>query len=124
MFSTPRIPVSLEFFPPKTPEGADKLRLVRQQLYPLQPTFCSVTFGAGGSTQEGTFGTVRAILAEGVDAAIERAIACVEAGADGIFAEAAYDLPTYQKFVDAVKVPVLEAYVNPAVPASTPALLN
>jgi methylisocitrate lyase len=48
-----------------------------------------------------------AIQAEGVDAAIERAIACVEAGADGIFAEAAYDLPTYQKFVDAVKVPVL-----------------
>ncbi|HVL09099.1 MAG TPA: isocitrate lyase/phosphoenolpyruvate mutase family protein, partial [Burkholderiaceae bacterium] len=38
---------------------------------------------------------------------IERAIACVEAGADGIFAEAAYDLPTYRRFVDAVKVPVL-----------------
>ena len=48
-----------------------------------------------------------AIQAEGVDAAIERAIACVEAGADGIFAEAAYDLPTYQRFVEAVKVPVL-----------------
>ncbi len=48
-----------------------------------------------------------AIQAEGVDAAIERSIACVEAGADGIFAEAAYDLPTYKKFVDAVKVPVL-----------------
>ena len=41
------------------------------------------------------------------DAAIERAIACVEAGADGIFAEAAYDLATYRRFVDAVKVPVL-----------------
>lgn len=48
-----------------------------------------------------------AIQMEGVDAAIDRAIACVEAGADGIFAEAAYDLPTYKKFVDAVKVPVL-----------------
>jgi len=48
-----------------------------------------------------------AIAMEGVDAAIERALACVEAGADGIFAEAAYDLPTYKKFVDAVKVPVL-----------------
>lgn len=48
-----------------------------------------------------------AIQAEGVDAAIERAIACAEAGADGIFAEAAYDLPTYKRFVDAVKVPVL-----------------
>ena len=48
-----------------------------------------------------------AIQVEGVDAAIERAIACVEAGADGIFAEAAYELPTYRRFVDAVKVPVL-----------------
>ena len=48
-----------------------------------------------------------AIAVEGLDSAIERAIACVEAGADGIFAEAAYDLPTYKKFVDAVKVPVL-----------------
>lgn len=48
-----------------------------------------------------------AIQVEGVDAAIDRAIACVEAGADGIFAEAAYDLPTYKRFADAVKVPVL-----------------
>lgn len=48
-----------------------------------------------------------AIAVDGVDAAIERAIACVEAGADGIFAEAAYDLPTYTRFVDAVKAPVL-----------------
>jgi len=48
-----------------------------------------------------------AIQVHGVDAAIERAIACVEAGANGIFAEAAYDLPTYEKFVKAVKVPVL-----------------
>jgi len=48
-----------------------------------------------------------AIQAEGVDAAIERSIAYVEAGADAIFAEAAYDLPTYKKFIDAVKVPVL-----------------
>ncbi|MGN6093892.1 MAG: methylisocitrate lyase [Luteibacter jiangsuensis] len=48
-----------------------------------------------------------AIAVDGVDAAIERAIACVEAGADAIFAEAAYDLPTYKRFVDAVKVPIL-----------------
>ncbi len=48
-----------------------------------------------------------AIAVDGVDAAIARAIRCVEAGADGIFAEAAYDLPTYQRFVDAVKVPLL-----------------
>ena len=62
-------PVSFEFFPPKTPEGADKLRVARQQLYALHPDFCSVTYGAGGSTQEGTFGTVREILSEGVGAA-------------------------------------------------------
>ena len=65
----PGLPVSVEFFPPKTPEGADKLRAVRQQLYALQPQFCSVTYGAGGSTQQGTFDTVQAILQEGVDAA-------------------------------------------------------
>ena len=63
------LPISLEFFPPKTPEGAAKLRLVRQALYALKPEFCSVTFGAGGSTQEGTFATVSEILAEDVDAA-------------------------------------------------------
>ena len=69
MTANARFPISIEFFPPKTPEGVDKLRIVRQQLYALQPEFCSVTFGAGGSTQEGTFSTVSAILAEGVPAA-------------------------------------------------------
>jgi methylisocitrate lyase len=48
-----------------------------------------------------------AIAVQGVDAAIERALLCVEAGADAIFAEAANDLATYRRFVDAVKVPVL-----------------
>ncbi len=48
-----------------------------------------------------------AIQVHGVDAAIERAVKCVEAGADGIFAEAAYDLPTYERFVKAVNAPVL-----------------
>ncbi|MCM2356414.1 MAG: methylenetetrahydrofolate reductase [NAD(P)H] [Arenimonas sp.] len=62
-------PISLEFFPPKTEEGAAKLRATRQQLYALKPEFCSVTFGAGGSTQEGTLATVREILAEGCPAA-------------------------------------------------------
>jgi methylenetetrahydrofolate reductase (NADPH) len=62
-------PISLEFFPPKTPEGAAKLRTARKAMYALKPEFCSVTYGAGGSTQEGTFGTVAEILAEGVDAA-------------------------------------------------------
>ena len=69
MNSGTSIPVSLEFFPPKTPEGVEKLRVVRQKLYALQQEFCSVTFGAGGSTQEGTFSTVRDILAEGISAA-------------------------------------------------------
>ncbi|MEJ5991553.1 methylenetetrahydrofolate reductase [NAD(P)H] [Ramlibacter sp. PS3R-8] len=63
------LPISLEFFPPKTPEGSDKLRAARQQLYALKPEFCSVTYGAGGSTHTGTFNTVSEILAEGVDAA-------------------------------------------------------
>ncbi|WP_193088647.1 methylisocitrate lyase [Advenella sp. FME57] len=48
-----------------------------------------------------------AIAVDGVDAAIERAIQCVEAGADGIFAEAVYDLPTYEKFASAISVPLL-----------------
>ena len=72
-----RLPISIEFFPPKTPEGVAKLRAVRQQLYALNPEYCSVTFGAGGSTQEGTFATVRDILAEGVAAASH--ISCIGA---------------------------------------------
>jgi len=64
-----KVPLSLEFFPPKTPEGVEKLRAVRAQLYALKPEFCSVTYGAGGSTQAGTFATVSEILAEGVAAA-------------------------------------------------------
>ena len=63
------LPISLEFFPPKTPEGVEKLAMVRQRLYPLRPQYCSVTYGAGGSTQDGTIQTVRAILSEGFDAA-------------------------------------------------------
>ncbi len=62
-------PLSFEFFPTKTPEGAEKLRAVRQQLYVHRPEFCSVTFGAGGSTQEGTLATVTEIMGEGVAAA-------------------------------------------------------
>ena len=63
------LPLSFEFFPTKTPEGAVKLRAVRAQLYAMKPEFCSVTYGAGGSTQAGTFAAVREILHEGVDAA-------------------------------------------------------
>lgn len=48
-----------------------------------------------------------AIASHGVDAAIERALACIEAGADAIFAEAAYDLATFEKFSKAAGVPLL-----------------
>ena len=63
------VPISLEFFPTKTPEGAAKLRAARQKLYALEPEFCSVTFGAGGSTQDGTLQSVVEIMGEGVPAA-------------------------------------------------------
>jgi methylenetetrahydrofolate reductase (NADPH) len=77
-----RVPVSLEFFPPKTPEGVDKLAAVRQQLYALKPEYCSVTYGAGGSTQDGTIQTVRSILAEGFDAAPH--FSCIGASKSGV----------------------------------------
>jgi methylenetetrahydrofolate reductase (NADPH) len=60
---------SFEFFPPKTGEGAEKLRKVREELGQLKPAFFSVTFGAGGSTQQGTFDTVMEIHAAGYGAA-------------------------------------------------------
>lgn len=60
---------SMEFFPPKTPEGAEKLRATRAQLGRLRPRYFSVTFGAGGSTQSGTRDTVLEIQAEGHEAA-------------------------------------------------------
>jgi methylenetetrahydrofolate reductase (NADPH) len=67
--TTSTLPLSLEFFPPKSPEGAAKLAEARSQLYALRPQFCSVTYGAGGSTQEGTLQTVRAVIAEGHEGA-------------------------------------------------------
>ena len=63
------LPISFEFFPTKTPEGASRQKEVRQALYAKKPEFCSVTFGAGGSTQTGTFNMVQEILSEGVSAA-------------------------------------------------------
>lgn len=63
------IELSIEFFPPQTPEGAEKLRTVRERLAVLQPAFFSVTYGAGGSTRERTFATVQEIAAAGFEAA-------------------------------------------------------
>src|SRR5688572_33042524 len=76
------MPLSLEFFPPKTPEGVAKLAAARAELYALKPAFCSVTYGAGGSTQDGTLQTVQAILAEGVSAAPH--FSCIGASAESI----------------------------------------
>jgi methylenetetrahydrofolate reductase (NADPH) len=60
---------SFEFFPPKTPEGKSKLRATWQELAKLKPRFFSCTFGAGGSTREGTLETVLEIMAAGHEAA-------------------------------------------------------
>ncbi|MEP6656420.1 MAG: methylenetetrahydrofolate reductase [NAD(P)H] [Betaproteobacteria bacterium] len=60
---------SFEFFPPKTAEGRQKLRAARRQLAQLDPAFFSVTYGAGGSTREGTLETVLEIRQDGLPAA-------------------------------------------------------
>ena len=60
---------SFEFFPPKTPEGIEKLRATRRQLAQLKPDYFSVTYGAGGTTREGTLAAVLEIRADGHEAA-------------------------------------------------------
>lgn len=60
---------SFEFFPPKTPEGMDKLRAAWKQLARLKPKFFSCTYGAGGSTRERTLETVLEIQSAGHHAA-------------------------------------------------------
>jgi methylenetetrahydrofolate reductase (NADPH) len=64
-----RFNFSIEFFPPKTPEGVEKLRIARGKLAAVNPQYFSVTFGAGGSTQQGTLDTVLEIRREGREAA-------------------------------------------------------
>jgi methylenetetrahydrofolate reductase (NADPH) len=81
---------SFEFFPPKTPEGVEKLRATWHQLAELKPKFFSVTYGAGGSTRDRTLGTVLEILASGLEAAPH--ISCVSATR----AEVAATLELYQ----------------------------
>jgi methylenetetrahydrofolate reductase (NADPH) len=75
---------SFEFFPPQTPEGAEKLAAARRQLALLRPEFMSVTFGAGGSTQDRTLETVRHIQAEGHNAVPH--LSCIGATREGISA--------------------------------------
>jgi len=73
---------SFEFYPPKTPEGAQKLRTTWKQLGQLNPQFFSVTFGAGGSTREGTLGTVLEIRKDGHAAAPH--ISCIASSRDDL----------------------------------------
>ena len=82
MSTAKHTPISFEFFPPKTPEGAAKLVNVRHALYALKPEFFSVTYGAGGSTQDGTLQQVQAILSEGFDAAPH--FSCIGATRDSV----------------------------------------
>jgi len=77
--------VSFEFFPPRTPAGRDKLRNTWQQLAALKPRYFSVTFGAGGSTREGTLDTVLEIRAAGLEAAPH--LSCVASSREDIAAQ-------------------------------------
>jgi methylenetetrahydrofolate reductase (NADPH) len=75
---------SFEFFPPQTPEGVEKLSATRKQLALLKPEFFSVTFGAGGSTQDRTLETIAQIKAEGYTAAPH--LSCIGATRENISA--------------------------------------
>lgn len=74
--------ISFEFFPPQTPEGLAKLREVRRKLATAEPTFFSVTYGAGGSTRERTFDIAMEIAAEGHAAAPH--LSCIGSTREGI----------------------------------------
>lgn len=63
------VDISFEFFPPKTPQGQEKLRVVRDELAAMNPAFFSVTYGAGGSTQERTINTVQEMREAGINTA-------------------------------------------------------
>jgi len=76
---------SFEFFPPKTPEGKVRLRETWKQLGQLKPKFFSCTYGAGGSTREGTLETVLEIRAGGYEAAPH--ISCVASSREDLKAQ-------------------------------------
>ena len=75
-------PISFEFFPPKTPDGEVKLHSVAKDLSVWRPHFYSVTFGAGGSTQQGSLRTVEWLLQSGFDAAPH--LSCIGATSEGL----------------------------------------
>ena len=76
-------PYSFELFPPKTEQGAEKLKLAVKRLAERKPEYFSVTFGAGGSTQEGTFETVEMVMQEtGCEAAPH--LSCISSTRDRI----------------------------------------
>ncbi len=66
---------SVELFPPKTPEGMDKLKREIATLNSVAPDYFSVTYGAGGSTREGTFETVTWLRGQGIETAPH--LACI-----------------------------------------------
>jgi methylenetetrahydrofolate reductase (NADPH) len=74
--------LSIEFFPPQTTEGMDKLRATRSRLAVLKPEFFSVTYGAGGSTRDRTLAAVTEIAAEGHSAAPH--LSCIGSTREGI----------------------------------------
>ena len=76
------IPLSFEFFPPKTADGIANLRETRTQLATFNPEFFSVTFGAGGSTRDRTMETVFEIQTEGYQAAPH--ISCISSSKEEI----------------------------------------
>lgn len=75
--------VSFEFFPPKTPAMEETLWSSVQRLAPLEPSFVSVTYGAGGSTRERTHQTVKRILEE-TKLAPAAHLTCVDASKDEV----------------------------------------
>lgn len=83
---TKQLTISCEFFPPKTDKGIANMREVRENLAPLKPEFYSVTFGAGGSTQENTFDAVVDIQRDSATSGIDAAphLSCVGSSTDSI----------------------------------------
>lgn len=83
---TKQLTISCEFFPPKTEKGVANMRNVKQQLTPLKPEFYSVTFGAGGSTQDNTMDAVVEIQHDSATTGIDAAphLSCIGSSIDSI----------------------------------------